>query len=853
MPPDGAFRENGMFLSVATEPQEHPAFPPLPRQPSTMKQLPIKHLLLLQFAVVAALVGGFVAKELGDLATTGSRATWIGQANRLADHALLANGTEGVERGTTAAAVASPAKVTPATRARIAALRQKGDADYTAAVAIARGLTTGGARPKLAASLATLADRRKALETARSGADAVIMAGVGDGAAPKRWNAAITNFIDALAQVRRDALTATDPLDAALTDNVKVKEFVYLAMENAGRERANFGPFIARNEPLTPEMEAKLKGFRAIVDQNLALLQVIADQSEPGSGTRQAWAKLDDAFLVKFQRRRLELYAASAGRQPYTIDGATWVAESTTAINTLIGMAEAVSADTVQRVAAAEGARRTRVGMLVAAVLLVLLVGGLSLWTIRQRIFRPLDELMVASRRIADGELRHPVKVAGDDELGQFGELFERMRCTLAEMALHVKRAANGVVTGADQIGACSRELLATADAQVTEAGMTADAVQDVAQNIRRVDDHVQALASSVEETSASIAEMAVSFQQVAGNADALASGAGQTSASIQQVAASIEAVAARASQADAVATQAATAAQTGSDAVSQTAAGLERINMVMAEVVTVISGLGRSSEEIGKIVELIDDIADQTNLLALNAAIEAARAGEHGRGFAVVADEVRKLAERSATATRQIATLIKSIQQETDLAIAKTRNGESALKEGTELSIKAGRDLTAIVGAVREVADLMGQIAAATQEQSTASAQIAASSKHMNMLTLQVSQATREQALSGEQIVTSVDLMNRLTREISMATADQTRGAEKVVAAMGSLYEAARATSQANETIARGASALDSQAKELLEAASRFQTEEERPNLPPTQPAMEASQESRVPVASGR
>ena len=162
-----------------------------------------------------------------------------------------------------------------------------------------------------------------------------------------------------------------------------------------------------------------------------------------------------------------------------------------------------------------------------------------------------------------------------------------------------------------------------------------------------------------------------------------------------------------------------------GGKVVGETIEGMKRIADVVNKSAETVKELGKSSDQIGEIIGVIDDIADQTNLLALNAAIEAARAGEQGRGFAVVADEVRKLAERTTKATKEIAGMIKKIQSDTTGAVQSMEAGHEGGRARDRLADKAGTSLTEIVGVSQKVTDMVTQIAAASEEQSSASEQI--------------------------------------------------------------------------------------------------------------------------------
>lgn len=271
---------------------------------------------------------------------------------------------------------------------------------------------------------------------------------------------------------------------------------------------------------------------------------------------------------------------------------------------------------------------------------------------------------------------------------------------------------------------------------------------------INQVNEVVQTSASSAMEISATAEGLAAATQEQSAQADEVASAVEEMSRTITENAMS-------ANKTAEVAQHNGTMATEGGSVVSQTVTKMRDIANVVKNSAENIEKLGESSKQIGEIISVIDDIADQTNLLALNAAIEAARAGEQGRGFAVVADEVRKLAERTTEATKQIANMIKGIQNETQQAVIAMNKGNEEVRSGIELADKAGNSLQMILTSTREVMDMINQIAAASEEQSATSEQI---SKNV----MSISKVTAESAHRVEDVAGTADTLAKLTEKLA-------------------------------------------------------------------------------------
>jgi len=336
-------------------------------------------------------------------------------------------------------------------------------------------------------------------------------------------------------------------------------------------------------------------------------------------------------------------------------------------------------------------------------------------------------------------------------------------RRRLHETAETNRRNQDAIMRLLDEIGDLASGDL-TAQATVTEdiTGAIADAINYAIDALRR-------LVSTINETTVQVSSAAQETQATAMHlaeaSDHQAEQITAASAAINEMAISIEHVSNNATESSTVANKSVEIAKKGSRAVQDTIFGMDSIREQIQETSKRIKRLGESSQQIGDMVELINDIADQTNILALNAAIQAAMAGESGRGFAVVADEVQRLAEKSTDATKQIEALVKTIQSDTNEAVASMEQSTAGVVTGAQLALRAGEALEEIENVSTHLADLTQSISDSAQQQSTAASSISESMNVIQEVTTQTSAGTNETSAS---IGNLAELSNELRKSVS-------------------------------------------------------------------------------------
>jgi methyl-accepting chemotaxis protein len=426
--------------------------------------------------------------------------------------------------------------------------------------------------------------------------------------------------------------------------------------------------------------------------------------------------------------------------------------------------------------------------------LFAMLLGLLIAYYTAKSITDPLTHLITVAREIADsGDLNQNIDIHRTDEIGALATTFNNMVAYLKEMASVSMAVAEGDLTievaprsKRDTLGnAFSRmshglqDLVRTTRDSAGQVSAGSNQVAGAADESAKVS--VQA-SSAIEEVTSTMHEMSINVQNVVKNTQVQASSVAETSASIDQMVTSIQRVADTAKVLLDIANRSREEVVTGIQTMEKATDGLNRTNHAIQSSAEIINILGHRADDIGKIIEVIDDLAEQTNLLALNAAIEAARAGEHGLGFAVVADEVRKLAEKSTQSTKEIADLIQSIQREARQAVENMERSTRIVEEGLSLGNDLGAALHKIENVVTEVYKFSQEIGAATNEQSVGSSQIAKATSRLTEITQEINSAVEEQASGAQAVVRAMDKMRELVQQSASSSTELSAAAEQML-----------------------------------------------------------------------
>ncbi len=453
-------------------------------------------------------------------------------------------------------------------------------------------------------------------------------------------------------------------------------------------------------------------------------------------------------------------------------------------------------------------------GAVLEHALIFCILASILYFSVTRIITGPLQKLGTTLKDVIDQkDFTRRVPAGRDDEIGALAQglnyLIERLEQIVINMTGIASRISDlspgissaiqeiqqnseveetniaSVVSSVGTMSASVKSVAESAEGLFTSAEASSSAMLEMNASNQEVLRHTSQLSSTVEEVTTSVMEMIASIREVASHAETLSSGAEETAASAVEIEATVREVERAAKESSRFSQQvSAEARDIGVRSIEQTTGAMNRIKESMTSYAGLVTRLGKRSEEIGKILAVIVEVTERTNLLALNASILAAQAGEQGRGFAVVAEEIKALAERTAGSAQDIAKLIASVQKETREAVSAMTESLAAVDEGVNRSAQAGAALGKILTSAGRSAETAAMIERAMMEQSRGVKQVSEAIANIKQMTSQIAAATQAQTTGTEMILTASEGMRDIARQVHHAMAEQERGGKQIAEA---------------------------------------------------------------------
>ncbi|MDD2541299.1 MAG: methyl-accepting chemotaxis protein [Desulfuromonadaceae bacterium] len=487
---------------------------------------------------------------------------------------------------------------------------------------------------------------------------------------------------------------------------------------------------------------------------------------------------------------------------------------------------------------------KTIVSATVTIAVIVLI--ALFSYLITTSITRPLRSCVKFAQAMADGRLDARLDVRDGEEVADLAHAMNAMAENLHSIVLRIGSASKALTTIDNNLENSARLVVNSAQMQEKSVLETSHAVVQINTSVHEVYEGIDKLSESTTETSASSLEMAATIEEIAMSAEKLEEAVEEVSSSITQMTtsikeigtsivnlldastmtassiaemdASIKQVEKNAMDSAAISETVRSDAEIGKNAVLEAITGMQAIRASSRITSEVVETLSIRVNDIGAILSVIDEVAEQTNLLALNAAIIAAQAGEHGKGFAVVADEIRELAERTSSSTREIATVIKGVQEETHRAVDAISQAENSIAAGERLSQRSGTALEKIVTGVERAGVQVSEIAKATVEQARGSQSIREAMESVEDMVESIANSSREHSRGTDMISAAVERMKDLTIHVRTSTREQSRAssliahsAEDVTSMVDQIREACRSQVDNSSLISKSVHNIES------------------------------------------
>lgn len=442
---------------------------------------------------------------------------------------------------------------------------------------------------------------------------------------------------------------------------------------------------------------------------------------------------------------------------------------------------------------------------------IIMAMGLVGLAYIRRVVTSPIMDLADTAQDLAGGDLTVASMVDSDDEIGDLGRqinsvirnlhmMIEDIRSTsdqALDISKHVRSLSAHVLEGSNRqghsldsigqnmegINVSIADIAGYTDVLAESVEKGSSSVLELGASISEVVDNMESLFASVDDTAHSTKDMSFSIKEISENIESLSSAVTQVSSSMMQINLRIKEVETNAAEASRFADNVIKDARAGMQTVESTIEGIVRTKEITRESTEVINSLSEKIQEIGKILDVIREVAEETNLLALNAAIIAAQSGEHGKSFSVVSNEIKDLAERTSTSAKEVSEIISAVEVESNRAVKSMERGYYSVEEGVRLSMEAGEGLRKIVDSAQRSTVSVRGIARASAEQAKQSRMVAETTEKVADMTRRIVNATQEQARGSELINKASERMSAIANRVKGSTRSQVAANEQITA----------------------------------------------------------------------
>ncbi len=527
-----------------------------------------------------------------------------------------------------------------------------------------------------------------------------------------------------------------------------------------------------------------------------------------------------------------------------------------------------------------ESVNKMKITVLVVGLIILVLVIALSIY-LTKIIADPITVVFEKLKEISQGkgDLTERIIVKSENEIGQLASCFNTFMENMQEIVKNIDGVSDSLVSISHDIVDKMESITKGTNAQISSVSSTLSSIEEVNASTKGIANSVNELSSSAEKSSSavlqtdasvkelaknsevlsasvessamSINEMVASIKQVADNSGILHMVTNDTEDSMKQIEESINKIEDNANRTVHLSEQSTTDASTGMASVNETIKSINLINDSVNRSSVVIESLGKKISSIDEILDVIDNVAEQTNLLALNAAIIAAQAGEHGKGFAIVADEIKDLADRTAASTKEIANIIITVQKESKNAVevmkissenvtrsvnlskesgdilkkilANAEQSTTRVKDIANSTVMQSKKTSEVMKSIIEVAEMVNQISSATKEQNVGSAMILKATESIKDIAYQLKTAVREQTVASKNISTEIVNISQMTRQINKSIKIQEEQSNAALSATRAINDNAKDNQQIINDLGKVVKTLDDKSDVLNKEIGKF------------------------------